>query len=117
MPRRRIDPKIDACVRGHSGHWRKTRRGSHVCRVCAKEYHREVEHRKRLKLREKHMPLVLAYRAVPGSIKKAADLLHITRKSADDIIHGYYQAARWRVTQLKAVLELCIMTNGNGHKT
>ena len=115
MPRRRINPETDACVHGHTGHWRKNNVGAHVCGICIVEFHRIAEHRKRTKNRQARIPLILAYKAVPGSIKKAAELLHMPRKKAYDLIHGHYHASRWRVTQLKAVLELCIVTNGNGH--
>lgn len=116
--RKRINPETDTCKRGHVGYWRKTVAGTHTCGLCAREYHRVLERQKRIQIRKDHMTLVLAFRAIPGSIAKAADLLHLPRKKVHDMVHGHYRFARWRIKQLKAVLELCIMTNGgngNGH--
>lgn len=110
--RKRINPKTDACKRGHVGHW-----GQNGAWICCRMCQRIKEARFRQAGRSRMLALNLAYQAIPGAIKRAGSLLHLHPVVIRKFLNGARHAPRWRVTQLKAVLELCIMTNGNGHKS
>lgn len=106
--RKRINPETDACKHGHVGYW--GRNGAYIsCRMCQ----RIKEARFREQGRSRMALLNLAYDAVPGARKKASNLLHIPIAVLKKFLNGSRHAPRWRITQLKAVLELCIQTNGH----
>lgn len=109
--RKRINPETDACQYGHRGNWIPN--GLYVCCGTCKRLN---ERRHRQIIKKRMTPLRLAYEAYPGAAEKAAKLLHVPLRIVRDSLNGWRFVSRWRVTQLKAVLELCILTNGNGHK-
>lgn len=108
---KKINPKTDACSRGHYGQWR-IYGGQHKCRLC--QLQNDLPRRRAAAA--KLVNLRLIYEATPGAVAKAAELLHKPRWHIHNLLYGWHWAPRWRVTQLRAVLELCILTNGNGHK-
>lgn len=117
MPKR-INPETDACIHGHTGYWYVNAAGFHVCRLCHRARNSKGEKVRRLQNKARLMPIYLAYSVIPGAVEKAAALLHIKPRALRGYLGGWYAAPRWRVAQLKAVLELCIMPNGgngNGH--
>lgn len=109
---KKINPETDVCSRGHTGHWVKNGKFQ-FCRSCKSlaDKRRRAEHKALM------TPTRTIYESIPGSIKKASKLLHVTTGRIRDTLNGWRHVPRWQVNQLKAVLELCIMQDsGNGHK-
>lgn len=109
---RRINPQTDPCKNGHYGQWFVGSDGWHACRLCKVINQAKSIERKKTSL----STLNAAYRSIPGAVAKAAEMLHLSPTTVHRYLVGWIWAPRWRVAQLKAVLELCIVTNGNGHK-
>ena len=106
--RNKINPETDACSRGHVGRWAKQGQ-LQFCRTCKSMSDR----RRRAATKALMTPLRTIYESRPGSVKKAAELLHVTTGKVRDALNGWRHVPRWQINQLKAVLELCIQTNGH----
>lgn len=104
---RKIKPRTDACRRGHYGQWRHDGK-QFKCRACGLELGRQLRQAAKFRL----AGLRAAYEATPGAMGKAARLLHVRRDRLRGYLTGQVWPSRWRVRQLWAVLELCILGSG-----